>query len=154
MVTTGAPDTPGPPATPPGRRGIDLDQNEALALLAGAPFGRVIFTHNALPAIQTVSHIMHDGRIIIRAWDTTTHAVSPGRVVPSTVVGYQTDAIDPRTCLGWSVFVVGLAQPLTDPATIAHYAPLVRSWTPTTADSFLAIDPQLVTGIRYTDTTS
>lgn len=43
-----------------------LSETEAMRLLAGAEYGRVVFTLSALPAVRPVNHLVDDGGIIIR----------------------------------------------------------------------------------------
>ncbi|MBC2906940.1 pyridoxamine 5'-phosphate oxidase family protein [Streptomyces cupreus] len=51
----------------PAARMVDLEREESLKLLAGAPMGRVGFTHQALPVIRPVNHLVNDdGDIVIR----------------------------------------------------------------------------------------
>jgi hypothetical protein len=101
---------------------VDLGSDDALALLTGAPFGRVVFTHRALPMIRTVNHLVDNGEIVIRTrlGSSVTEALA-GLTSDTTVVAYQADDIDAETRLGWSVVVTGIAQPIADPARIARY---------------------------------
>lgn len=133
------------------RRLVELDQAEALALLAAAPYGRVVFTYQALPAIRTVNHVIDGGHIIIRTRlaAAITRSVTP---VPPTVVAYQADNIDSAARLGWSVVATGLARPLTDPAEVSRVGRLLQPWVDLDMDVMLAIEPQIVTGYRLTPT--
>ncbi|MET8776807.1 pyridoxamine 5'-phosphate oxidase family protein, partial [Nocardia sp. NPDC004654] len=45
---------------------IELTREEALTLLAQAPFGRVVYTHDALPAIRPVNHLLDNNLLIVR----------------------------------------------------------------------------------------
>lgn len=45
----------------PMRSTEQLDRSEALRLLGTVPLGRVVFTHQALPAIRPVNHVV-EGR--------------------------------------------------------------------------------------------
>src|SRR5690242_16473118 len=49
-----------------GRELAELPKDESLRLLASVPFGRVVFTARALPAVRPVNHMIDGGRIIIR----------------------------------------------------------------------------------------
>jgi hypothetical protein len=44
-----------------------MTRQQALDKLASAPFGRVVFTEHALPALRQVNHLIDHGRIIIRS---------------------------------------------------------------------------------------
>ncbi|MGP4095485.1 pyridoxamine 5'-phosphate oxidase family protein [Nonomuraea sp. KM90] len=50
---------------------------EALRLLARVPFGRIVFTRQALPAVRPVNHLVVDGQIVIRS--------NPGTILSSHV---------------------------------------------------------------------
>ncbi|WP_040779633.1 pyridoxamine 5'-phosphate oxidase family protein [Nocardia pneumoniae] len=135
-------------AGPTARATVALDRAEAMRLLAGVPIGRVVFTRNALPAIRPVNHLVDDrGAIIVRTRLSSglTTAVRGNSPV---VVAYEADEIDPVRHLGWSVVVVGLAHPVTDPARAAHYEQLLRPWVDGVTDAVIAIEPDIVTGLR------
>src|SRR5215470_18115310 len=83
----------------------ELPKDEALRLLASVPFGRVVFTARALPAVRPVNHLV-DGT--------------------GTVVAYEADEIDPATHQGWSVVVVGRAVPVTDELHRLRYRELLQ----------------------------
>ncbi|MGF6884820.1 hypothetical protein ABIA39_006999 [Nocardia sp. GAS34] len=130
---------------------IDLDNEEALALLAGTRLGRIVFTKDALPAVRPVNHIFHDGKIIVRTW-TSPQLTDMTHAVRTTVVAYQVDDINPDSHLGWSVVVIGYAQVIEDPASIALYSPLVKPSALSTNDTLVCISPDLVRGVRFAAT--
>ncbi len=97
---------------------VQLDRAQALALLAKAPFGRVVFSHQALPAIRPVNHLVEaGGDVVIR---THTGMALLGRAALSEVVAYEADDLDPDTRTGWSVVVTGTASLVSDPAELAR----------------------------------
>lgn len=49
------------PVLDPMRSTEQLDRSEALRLLGTVPLGRIVFTHQALPAIRPVNHVV-EGR--------------------------------------------------------------------------------------------
>lgn len=49
------------PVPDPMRSTEQLDRSEALRLLGTVPLGRIVFTHQALPAIRPVNHVV-EGR--------------------------------------------------------------------------------------------
>lgn len=136
---------------PPTRTLVELDPAEALALLAGAGYGRVVFTQHALPAIRPVNHLVDDDEIIIRTRLTAALTVTV-RTLPDPVVAYQADAIDPASHLGWSVVVTGLARPITDPDRITRYETLLHPWTNQPMDTVIGIRTDIITGFRLTPT--
>lgn len=132
-----------------GPRGVvDLSRAEALRLLAGMPFGRVVFTREALPAIRPVNHLVDDGEIIIVRTRLTSRLTSAVRADSHVVVAYEADNIDTVTQLGWSVVVTGIARTVTDPERIARYEARLRPWVDGAMDTVIAIEPTLVTGVR------
>ncbi|MFS8097387.1 pyridoxamine 5'-phosphate oxidase family protein [Lentzea alba] len=94
----------------------ELPEARAMSLLAGTPFGRLVFCRHALPAIQIVNHIVDGDAVIIRAQLSATVLAPTG-----TVVTYEVNVIDPHTCLGWSVIVTGLAEWVTDVRDVVRY---------------------------------
>ncbi|MFF9392547.1 pyridoxamine 5'-phosphate oxidase family protein [Streptomyces griseoluteus] len=134
----------------PPRRPVELGPAEALRLLAGVTFGRLVFTRQALPSVRPVGHMLDDGDIVIRTPEgaaLTPHGEgSDGRGV---VVAYQADCIDAVTHLGWSVVVVGYARLVTDPGEIARVRARLEAWEPWhEAEQVARIQPELITGFR------
>lgn len=127
---------------------VDLSRTEALHLLASMPFGRVVFTRDALPAIRPVNHLVDDGEIIIVRTRLTSRLTSAVRADSHVVVAYEADDIDASTQLGWSVVVTGIARTVTDPDRIARYEARLRPWVDGVMDTVIAIEPTLVTGVR------
>ena len=124
----------------------ELPKDEALRLLGSVPFGRVVFTARALPAVRPVNHLVDGNRIIIRT--TLGSALSTDVDGTGTVVAYEADEIDPVTRQGWSVVVVGRAVPVTDGALSAHYRQALQPWAAGQRDEVIAISTDMVTGYR------
>ncbi|QIS14445.1 pyridoxamine 5'-phosphate oxidase family protein [Nocardia arthritidis] len=121
---------------------------ESLRWLAGAPFGRVVFTENALPAVRPMYHLVDDDRVVIHG--------QLGSVLPrghEQVVTYAADEIDPTTRLGWLVTVTGLAGPVTDPAEIERYQSLLNRLIPLPHDQVIRISCEFVAGIELVSST-
>ncbi|MEW2632993.1 pyridoxamine 5'-phosphate oxidase family protein [Streptomyces sp. NPDC048389] len=134
------------------RRMTRLDRTEALRLLGTVSLGRVVFTHDALPAVRPVNHLMDGRDIIVRLHDgaALTSIVAPTDTA-GVVVAYEADVIDPDTHLGWSVVVTGYAHRVTDDRDLARYAATLRPWVQRAAmNAALRIRPDLVTGLRLT----
>lgn len=138
-------------SAPPGRRLTELDRAQAMALLATVEYGRVVFTHNALPAIRPINHIIDGGDIIIR---TRLSAKVAARVHPTrgAVVAYQADQIDLTDRSGWSVVATGYAQPVTDPDEIARFERMLVPWLDLPMDVIIRIHPEITTGYRLDPT--
>ncbi|WP_028927839.1 pyridoxamine 5'-phosphate oxidase family protein [Pseudonocardia acaciae] len=123
------------------RRLRRLDEDESLRLLGSVSLGRVVFTHNAMPAIRPVNHIVDAGNVIIR-----THLGAAVLSRLGEVVAYEADSIDPDTHLGWSVVVTGWAHRVGEPDLAARYERLLRPWVSREMDHVIRIEPQIVTG--------
>jgi nitroimidazol reductase NimA-like FMN-containing flavoprotein (pyridoxamine 5'-phosphate oxidase superfamily) len=124
----------------------ELPKDEALRLLGSVPFGRVVFTARALPAVRPVNHLVDDDRIIIRT--SLGSALSADVDGTGTVVAYEADEIDPVTRQGWSVVVVGRAVPVTDERHRLRYRELLQPWAAGQRDEVIAISTDMVTGYR------
>jgi len=122
----------------------ELPKDESLRLLASVPFGRVVFTARALPAIRPVNHLVDGTRIIIRT--SLGSALSADVDGTGTVVAYEADEIDPVTRQGWSVVVVGRALPVTDGMLSARYRQALQPWAAGHRDEVIAISTDMVTG--------
>ena len=130
------------------RQLAELPKDEALRLLASVPFGRVVFTARALPAVRPVNHVLDRGSIIIRT--SLGSALSTDVDGTGTVVAYEADEIDPVTRQGWSVVVVGRALPVTDALLSARYRQALQPWVAGHRDQVIAIGTDMVTGYRLT----
>lgn len=129
-----------------------LDRAEALRLLGTVSLGRIVFTHQALPAVRPVNHFLDGENVIVRLHDgaTLTSIVAPTDAA-GVVVAYEADVIDPETHLGWSVVVTGYAHRVTDTQDLARYAGTLQPWMQHDAmNAALRIEPDLVTGSRLT----
>ena len=124
-----------------------LDDAEAMRLLASVDYGRVVFTLAALPAIRPVNHLVDEDRIIIRTRLTSAISAALRSADEGVVVAYEADSFDPRTRTGWSVVVTGRAHTVTDPERVLRYEQLLDPWV-NRADTVVAIEPGMVTGLR------
>jgi hypothetical protein len=123
-------------------------------LLASVPYGRVVFTLAALPAIRPVNHVVDDGEIVIRtrrlagiSAALADHAVDLDQE-PDLVVAYEADLLDPVERVGWSVVVTGLARPLVDPDRLARIGGRLQPWVDSVMDTAIVISPEIVNGVR------
>ncbi|MGP3919004.1 pyridoxamine 5'-phosphate oxidase family protein [Nonomuraea sp. 10N515B] len=122
----------------------ELPEAEAMRLLAGVPFGRIVFTRHALPAVRPVNHLVVDGQIIIRSNPGT---ILSTHVAPSeTVVAFEADELDGHERLGWSVIVTGVARLVTDPRETARLKAMLLPWVAGDMDQVIRIQPEIVTG--------
>lgn len=118
------------------REVVELDRDEAMRLLASVDHGRVVFTRAALPAIRPVNHLVKVSVAVRSSADA------------GVVVAYEADDLDPRRRTGWSVVVTGLATEVSDPEQVARYQRLLHPWVNMAMDTVVAIEPEIVTGIR------
>lgn len=122
-----------------------LDREECLRLLRSTAVGRIVFTANALPAVQPVNYTVDGGAIVIRTESTSKLAVAGRR----DIVAFELDDIDPLSGAGWSVVVTGQASEVVAPVDIARVAALpLRSWVPDGAGRYVRISCDIVTGRR------
>ena len=128
------------------RRLEQLSRREALQLLGTVSIGRLVFTHQALPAIRPVNHLVEGESIIVRATAGAAITAAAGR--SGVVVAYEADAIDSDSRLGWSVIVVGTARLMTDEHAAARYRARLRPWIAGAVDDVITISAELITGYR------
>ncbi len=127
----------------------ELDRTEALQRLGSVPFGRVVFTRRALPAIRPVNHVLLDGRITICSHEGAA-IVGVTSTPGGTVVAYEADDINPAERTGWSVVVTGLARIIDDPEEAARCNVALRPWLAGEMEMgyVIQIEPQIVTGFE------
>ena len=123
----------------------ELSRPECLALLPTVPFGRLVFTEGALPAVVPVVFVVDSAGLVLR----TAPASSVARVADGSVVALQADDVDPARRSGWSVTVVGQARTVRDPVELARLQalPLVP-WVAGDRSTFVVVEVGIVTGRR------
>ncbi|MFC3961569.1 pyridoxamine 5'-phosphate oxidase family protein [Nocardia jiangsuensis] len=134
------------------RTTVELSREEGMRLLAGVPFGRIVFTRNALPAVRPVRHLI-DGELLIVRADVGSGFSQSVRNDRSVVIAYEADDIDVDRRLGWSVVVTGLAHPVTAPALVHRYSARLGSWIGAD-DQLIAVEPTLITAIALAEVTA
>lgn len=122
-----------------------LGKDECRLLLYQATIGRIVFTHQALPAIQPVNFVLHGGNIVVKA----SRASRLATAAADAIVAFEVDDVDAGARTGWSVVAVGPAHRATAPTEIAELAQLqLRSWAPGEREEFIVIRPRLISGRR------
>ena len=120
-----------------------LTRDECLRLLATVPIGRIVYTRQALPAVEVVNFVLEGGEIVIKT-------DSGGKLAAAThgaVVAFEADRVDFATRIGWSVTVVGKCRALTDDDEIERLKDTgPHPWAPGSRDHFIAIAPVIATG--------
>jgi uncharacterized protein len=122
-----------------------LSRSESLRLMDSVPVGRIVYTRQALPAVELVNFALVDGDIVIR-----THA--EGKLAAATrgaVVAFEADSVDLAGHAGWSVTIVGEARAVTDGAEIRSLERIpLNPWLAENRDHFIRITPSIVNGRR------
>ncbi|GGS28478.1 pyridoxamine 5'-phosphate oxidase family protein [Actinokineospora fastidiosa] len=122
-----------------------LDRERCLRLLETVRVGRLVFTEDALPAVQPVNFRMHGDRVVIRVAGGGKLAAATGHAV----VAFQADELDPDLRSGWSVTVVGHAELITDVDELLLLSGTwLRPWVDGRRDHFVRISAEKVTGRR------
>lgn len=122
---------------------MQLSRDECLRLMASVPVGRIIYTRQALPAVELVNFALDDGDIIIRA-------DRSGKLAAATrgaVVAFEADSLDAAGRSGWSVTVIGQSSEVTDVGEISRLERMdLRSWAPGKHEHFIRISPGILNG--------
>jgi hypothetical protein len=122
-----------------------LSRGECLRLVGQVPVGRIVYTRQALPAVELVNFTLDDGDIVIRT-------DASGKLAAATrgaVVAFEADSVDTVTHAGWSVTIVGLSRAVTDGEEIRRLEQAGPApWAPGERDHFIRISPTIVNGRR------
>jgi hypothetical protein len=122
----------------------ELSRADSLRLLASVPVGRLVFTHDALPAIRPVNHLLDGNKIVIGL--TPGSALARAAAPHGIVVAYEADSLDVAEHTGWSVVVVGIALPETAPGVLDTYRQSIRPWLSGAVSDIVSITCEFVTG--------
>jgi hypothetical protein len=119
-----------------------LSRAECLRLIGSVAMGRIIYTRQALPAVELVSFALDGGDIVIRA----DHHGQLAAAARGAVVAFQADSVDPACLVGWSVTAIGPSREVTDPDEIAQLLRIdLSSWVSGDRAYFIRVhagDPQ------------
>ena len=125
----------------------NLSREECLRLVGQVPVGRIVYTRQALPAVELVNFALHDGDIIIRT-------DASGKLAAATrgaVVAFEADSVNTAAHAAWSVTVVGYSEAVTDAQQIRQLEQVgLLPWAPGKHDHFIRISPTIVNGRRLT----
>lgn len=120
-----------------------LSRGECLRLMASVPVGRIIYTRQALPAVELVNFALDQGDIIIR----TDHTGKLAAATRGAVVAFEADSVDPASRAGWSVTVIGHSHEVTDADEISRLEQIgLSSWAPGEHEHFIRISPGILNG--------
>jgi hypothetical protein len=122
-----------------------LSRGECMRLMGSVPMGRIVYTRQALPAVELVNFALDHGDVIIRT-------DSGGKLAAATrgaVVAFEADSVDVTARGGWSVTIVGYSQAVTDSEEIRRLNRVeLVPWAPGERDHFIRISPSIVNGRR------
>ncbi|MGW0227157.1 pyridoxamine 5'-phosphate oxidase family protein [Actinopolymorpha singaporensis] len=128
-----------------------LPPTECLRLLGQAPIGRIVFTEQALPAVQPVHYALDGDSVVIR----TTVGSKLAAAARNSIVAFEVDQIDAGHQVGWSVTVVGHAEMVTEAKEIDRLAGLpLQSWSPSEPTHFIRVRMEMVRGRRLVPPTA
>ncbi|CAM3696042.1 pyridoxamine 5'-phosphate oxidase family protein [Mycobacterium frederiksbergense] len=130
-------------------RGQELDvlnRRQCLDRLAQVRVGRLVFTEDALPAIQPVNfRLWHDDVVIRVAGGPKLEAATTNQVV-----AFEADELDADLHNGWSVTVVGQAEPITGIDDLVEVAgTFIEPWVQGRREHFIRIRTDRVTGREF-----
>ena len=107
-----------------------------MRLMGSVPVGRIVYTRQALPAVELVNFALVDGDIVIRT-------SAEGKLAAATrgaVVAFEVDSVDLAGHAGWSVTIVGQARAVTDGEEIRRLERVaLTSWVPGQDGHFIRI---------------
>ena len=122
-----------------------LSPDECMRLMGSVPVGRIVYTRQALPAVELVNFALVDGDIVVRT-------SAEGKLAAATrgaVVAFEADTVDLDVHAGWSVTIVGQARAVTDVEEISRLERVaLTSWVPGQSGHFIRISPAIVNGRR------
>jgi uncharacterized protein len=122
-----------------------LPQDECLRLLASVPVGRIVYSRQALPAVELVNFALDGGDIVIR----TDPGGKLAAATSQAVVAFEADDVDAARQRGWSVTVIGRSREVTDPDDIVRLREIgLQPWAPGEREHFIRITPGIVNGRR------
>ena len=119
-----------------------LSRGECLRLLGTMPIGRIVYTRQALPAVEVVNFALVDGEIAFR----TSAEGKLAAAIRGAVVAFEADNVDLGSHVGWSVTVVGQARVVTGPQADRIMRTALTPWAPGPHAHFICITPTMVNG--------
>ena len=124
---------------------VELSWAECLGLLGKQKVGRMVFADRSVPMVHPVNFSLVRGDVIVRTSGGGKLAAAVGRGT----VAFEADELDPATCSGWSVVVVGHAEVVNDIDELVALAdPAGRPWAPGRTAHVVRIRPEQITGRR------
>ncbi|MCH8561567.1 pyridoxamine 5'-phosphate oxidase family protein [Nesterenkonia sp. LB17] len=131
------------PSTP---RTEVLESRECWELLRSVSLGRLAVWTGDHPELFPVTYLVDQRTIVFRTGPGTKRTAALG----SSPVAFETDGVDPRTNVAWSVIVKGTAAEVeqTDDS-LSSSSRRLFPWESGEKDHFVRITPEVVTGRRF-----
>ena len=129
------------------QRDVVLYHADCLSLLAAGSLGRVIFTVEALPAVEPVTFILDGDTVVFRA--RAGSSVSEG--TRNDIVAFQVDDIEMNQGddRWWTVTVTGRSEIVTDPVEVNRLATLPLASPAIEHAHFVVIRIDVIQGWRH-----
>lgn len=122
-----------------------LGRAQCFALLKSVPIGRIVFTEAALPAIQPVNFVL-DGEVVVIRTAIGSKLAAAAR---KAIVAFEADAFDADAETGWSVVLIGRAEPVPDGPELERLQALqLAPWAGGERNHYIRIAPEIVRGRR------
>lgn len=127
-------------------RSIDLSETECWTLLASRGTGRVAYAEDGRVVVFPVNYVVHDKAVYFR----TSPDGAFGRGPDYRSASFQIDEHDAQRMAGWSVLLSGKAEAVSDSELLTALwgRRMAEPWGGGQRDSFIGIEPTLVTGRR------
>lgn len=123
-----------------------LNRRQCLDLLQNVRVGRLVFTEDALPAVQPVNFRLWREDIVVRV----AGGAKLTAATENSVVAFQADELDPDLRMGWSVTVVGHASLITGIDELVEVSgTFVQPWVDGRRDHFIRVQAEKMTGRRF-----
>jgi nitroimidazol reductase NimA-like FMN-containing flavoprotein (pyridoxamine 5'-phosphate oxidase superfamily) len=133
-------------AKPHERSLLDIDRDEALALAATAPVGRVVHSYGERLFVTPVNVALEGSDVLARTAADSELLAAARRAAPAAV---EFDDLVEWSHSGWSVLIRGHLTEITDSGDIEHLLRTgPRPWSRRTGDSFVRLVGTEVTGRR------
>lgn len=125
-----------------------LTRRECLDRLDTVRVGRLVVTEDALPSIQPVNFRLWRDDVVIKVAGGAKLAAA----TEHQVVAFEADELDSELRTGWSVTVVGHAEPVTGIDDLVQVAgTFVQPWAEGRREHFIRIRTEKVTGRQLRD---
>lgn len=121
----------------------EMTVDECYRRLGEGDVGRVGVCVENAPAIIPVNYMLDAGSIVIR---TAPYTMLADRATGP--MAFEVDQLEPALKFGWSVLVVGQAQPVEDEDETVRLrsSGMLEPWASGTRNLFIRLSPQSVTG--------